>query len=72
MSSKASSQSETTVNGNSQIDEEETFSDAEEHPGATVGYDFEDEQTRQQLELMDDLHKIGVSKYLDLPQVGHL
>jgi hypothetical protein len=33
------------------------------------GYDFEDEQTRAELKLMDDLQELGVSKYLDLPQV---
>ncbi len=35
----------------------------------SFGYDFEDSQTRAQLELVDDLQKLGVSKYLDLPQV---
>lgn len=35
----------------------------------SFGYDFEDKQTRAQLELIDDLQKLGVSKYLDLPQV---
>lgn len=49
---------------------EDAFSDAEEHPTVTLGYDFEDDQTRQQLELLDDLQKLGVSKYLDLPQVS--
>lgn len=32
-------------------------------------YDFEDQQTKAQLELIDDLQKLGVSKYLNLPQV---
>ncbi|KAE8449455.1 hypothetical protein EG329_008063 [Mollisiaceae sp. DMI_Dod_QoI] len=35
----------------------------------SFGYDFEDKQTRAQLELIDDLQKLGVSKYLDLPQL---
>lgn len=37
----------------------------------SLGYDFGDKETRLQLELMDDLQKLGVSKYLDLPQVRY-
>ncbi|KFY11918.1 hypothetical protein V491_06997 [Pseudogymnoascus sp. VKM F-3775] len=33
------------------------------------GYDFEDQQTRMQQDLIDDLQKIDVSKSLDLPQL---
>lgn len=36
------------------------------------GYDLEDQQTRMQLDLIDDLQKIDVSKSLDLPQVSSL
>ena len=35
----------------------------------SFGYDFEDKQTRLQLELMDQLQRLGISKYIDLPQV---
>ncbi|KAH8802678.1 P-loop containing nucleoside triphosphate hydrolase protein [Xylogone sp. PMI_703] len=34
-----------------------------------VGYDFGDEQTREELELIDDLQKLGLSQYIDLPQL---
>jgi len=47
----------------------------EEYPGfssGSIGYDFEDNQTRAQLELIDDLQKLGVSKYVELPQVRRL
>jgi hypothetical protein len=44
----------------------------EESPSSSFGYDFEDSQTRAQLELIDDLCKLGVSKYIDLPQVSFL
>jgi hypothetical protein len=44
----------------------------EEVPSESFGYDFEDKQTRQELELIDDLQKLGVSKYLDLPQVSNI
>lgn len=37
-----------------------------------IRYDFGDEQTQAELELMDELHKLGVSKYVNLPQVGLL
>jgi RAB protein geranylgeranyltransferase component A len=43
----------------------------EEIPSESFGYDFEDKQTRQELELIDDLQKLGVSKYLALPQVSN-
>ncbi|TEY53286.1 hypothetical protein BOTCAL_0250g00140 [Botryotinia calthae] len=33
-----------------------------------IGHDFGDEQTQAELELMDELHKLGVSKYVNLPQ----
>lgn len=36
------------------------------------GYDLEDQQTRMQRDLIDDLQKIDVSKSLDLPQVSSL
>jgi hypothetical protein len=39
-------------------------------PDTSLGYDFEDSQTRAQLELLDDLQKLGVSNYLGLPQVS--
>lgn len=39
--------------------------------GGAFGYDFEDQQTRLQLELIDDLQKLDVSKSLDLPQVSN-
>ena len=44
----------------------------EEIQSESFGYDFEDKQTRQELELIDDLQKLGVSKYLDLPQVSNI
>lgn len=48
--------------------------DPEHGPGneseGALGYDFIDEQTRKQLELMDELQLLGVSKYVDLPQVS--
>lgn len=44
-------------------------SDAGDCQDGSFGYDFEDKQTRAQLELIDDLQKLGVSKYLDLPQL---
>jgi len=34
-----------------------------------LGYDFEDSQTRAELELIDDLQRLGVSNYLGFPQV---
>ncbi|KAF7899814.1 hypothetical protein EAF00_004150 [Botryotinia globosa] len=34
-----------------------------------IGHDFGDEQTQAELELMDELHKLGVSKYMNLPQL---
>ncbi|ESZ98356.1 hypothetical protein SBOR_1234 [Sclerotinia borealis F-4128] len=34
-----------------------------------IGHDFGDEQTQAELELMDELHKLGVSKYVNLPQL---
>lgn len=54
----------------SPIEKDDSFSDVEEYPSSTIGYDFENDQTRLQLELMDDLQKLGVSEYLDLPQVS--
>ncbi|KAI9649400.1 hypothetical protein NHQ30_001976 [Ciborinia camelliae] len=33
-----------------------------------MGHDFEDDQTQAELELMDELHKLGVFKYVNLPQ----
>jgi hypothetical protein len=42
----------------------------EEIPSESFGYDFEDNQTRKELELIDDLQKLDVSKQLDLPQVS--
>lgn len=36
------------------------------------GYDFEDIQTRLELNLIDDLQKLDVSKYISLPQVSNL
>ncbi|CZR56073.1 uncharacterized protein PAC_05961 [Phialocephala subalpina] len=44
-------------------------SDAGDCQDGSFGYDFEDKQTRAQLQLIDDLQKLGVSKYLDLPQL---
>lgn len=44
----------------------------EEIQSESFGYDFEDKQTRQELELIDDLQKLGVSKYLDLPQASKI
>jgi hypothetical protein len=44
----------------------------EEVPSESFGYDFEDEQTKQELKLIDDLQNLGVSKYLDLPQVSNI
>lgn len=40
-----------------------------DHNEPSIGSDFEDEQTRAQLELIDDLERLGVKSYLDLPQV---
>lgn len=39
--------------------------------GHSLDVAFEDQQTRSQLELMDELQRLGVSRYLDLPQVSH-
>lgn len=44
----------------------------DEHPELSIGYDFEDQQTRAQLDLIDDLKKLGVESYLDLPQVRYM
>jgi hypothetical protein len=38
-----------------------------DEPDSALG--FEDEQTLAQLQLMDDLQKFGLSKYIDLPQI---
>ncbi|KAE9366660.1 P-loop containing nucleoside triphosphate hydrolase protein [Stipitochalara longipes BDJ] len=46
-----------------------SFGSIELSPGTPLGYDFEDSQTRAQLELIDDLQKLGVSNYLGLPQL---
>ena len=35
----------------------------------STNLDFEDDQTRAQLKLIDDLRKLDVSDSLDLPQV---
>lgn len=35
------------------------------------GYDVDDRETRLELELLDDLQKLGVKQYLDLPQASH-
>jgi hypothetical protein len=37
---------------------------------ASLGYDFEDSETRAQLELIDDLRKLGVSDHVGLPQAS--
>lgn len=42
----------------------------EQSPSISLGYDFEDSHTRAQLELIDDLRKLGLSNDLDLPQVS--
>jgi hypothetical protein len=42
----------------------------ETNPDISVGYGFEDEQTLLELELLDDLRKLGVSEYVDLPQAS--
>lgn len=41
--------------------------DSEDEPDRALG--FEDEQTLAQLQLMDDLQKLGLSNYSALPQV---
>jgi len=46
-----------------------SFGSVEPSSDTPLGYDFEDSQTRAQLELIDDLQKLGVSNYLGLPQV---
>lgn len=42
----------------------------EDTPDIGLGYGFEDDQTRLQLELIDDLQKLGVSEYIYLPQAS--
>jgi hypothetical protein len=54
--------------------DKESSSDSkpDEHPDLSVGYDLEDQQTRAQLDLIDDLKKLGVESYLDLPHVKYM
>lgn len=56
----------------SEPDSEKTAAEQPEHSEPSIGYDFEDQQTRAQLELIDDLKRLGVESYLDLPQVRHI
>lgn len=57
-------------NGALHIDNEvPSNSTPDHHQDPAIGYDFEDQQTRAQLDLIDDLKKLGVESYLDLPQV---
>ena len=49
-----------------------SFGSVEVSPGDPLGYDFEDSQTRAQMELIDDLQKLGVSNHIGLPQVSSL
>jgi hypothetical protein len=44
----------------------------EENTHFDLGYGFEDDQTRLELELVDDLQKLGVSEYVDLPQASSI
>jgi len=37
--------------------------------GVPLGYDFEDTETRLQMELIDELQKLKLQKYIDLPHV---
>ncbi|KFY43146.1 hypothetical protein V495_04136 [Pseudogymnoascus sp. VKM F-4514 (FW-929)] len=46
-----------------------TMGSIEAPSDGVFGYDFEDQQTQMQLDLIDDLQKIDVSKSLDLPQL---
>ena len=62
--------SPTTSFGSLEVSPNTSFGSIDVSPGAPLGYDFEDSQTRAQLELIDDLQKLGVSKYLGLPQVN--
>jgi hypothetical protein len=56
--------------GSIQVSPDTSFDSNEFSAGTSLGYDFEDSQTRAQLELIDDLQKLGVSNYLGLPQVS--
>lgn len=47
-----------------------SFGSTDMSPVVSLGYDFEDNETRAQLELIDDLRKLGVSEHIGLPQVS--
>lgn len=49
-----------------------TMEDTEQDKNCALGYDFEDKETRSQMELIDDLQKLGLSEYLDLPHARSL
>jgi hypothetical protein len=47
-----------------------SFGSTDMSTDASLGYDFEDSETRAQLELIDDLRKLGVSDHVGLPQAS--
>lgn len=47
-----------------------SFGSTDMSTDASLGYDFEDNETRAQLELIDDLRKLGVSDHIGLPQAS--
>ncbi len=47
-----------------------SFGSTDMSTDASLGYDFEDSETRAQLELIDDLQKLGVSDHIALPQAS--
>lgn len=46
-----------------------SFGSTDMSTDVSLGYDFEDNETRAQLELIDDLRKVGVSDHIGLPQL---
>jgi len=57
--------------GSNEFSPNTSFGSTEVSPGNPLGYDFEDSQTRAQMELIDDLQKLGVSNHIGLPQVNY-
>jgi hypothetical protein len=47
-----------------------SFGSTDMSTDVSLGYDFEDNETRAQLELIDDLRKLGVSDHIGLPQAS--
>jgi hypothetical protein len=57
--------------GSNEFSPNTSFGSNEVSPGNPLGYDFEDSQTRAQMELIDDLQKLGVSNHISLPHVNY-